>query len=247
MSDKQSGNGATNGASAGNAAGNAAANKIHIDVISDVMCPWCYIGKRNLEAADEALEDVDLEVVWRPYQLDPTLPPQGKNRQQYLSEKFGGEDRARELYERVHDAGMDAGIDFRFDAIAVSPNTLDAHRLIMWAGGQGESIQNKLVDRLFRLYFLEGANIGDHQVLADAATAVGLDAEVVLELLETDRDKDTVRQEIASAQQMGVTGVPCFIIDRRIAVMGAQPPAALVQAIRQALGDAAEEAEYTGE
>lgn len=224
--------------------GAAMDRKIHIDVISDVMCPWCYIGKRNLEAAAEALEDVDLEIVWRPYQLDPTLPPEGKDRQQYLSEKFGGEERAQTLYQRVHDAGMEAGIDFKFDAIAVSPNTMDAHRLIRWAGGQGEEIQNLLVDRLFRLYFLEGANIGDHQVLADAASEVGLDGKIVLELLETDRDKDAIQQEIASAQQMGVTGVPCFIIDRRFAVMGAQPPAALVQAIRQALGDAAEEAQY---
>ena len=223
----------------------AARQTVQIDVISDVMCPWCYIGKRHLEMAAEALEEVDVEIHWRPYQLDPTLPPEGKDRRQYLDEKFGGEERAREIYQRVHDAGMEAGIDFRFDAIAVSPNTLDAHRLIMWAGGQGAEVQNALVDRLFRLYFLEGANVGDTQVLADAATECGLDGELVKELLEGDQDKDSVRNEIATAQQMGVTGVPCFILDKRFAVMGAQPPATLAQVIRQAIAERQDEAQYT--
>lgn len=222
----------------------AARQTVQIDVISDVMCPWCYIGKRHLEMAAEALEEIDVEIHWRPYQLDPTLPQEGKDRREYLNDKFGGEDRAGEIYQRVQDAGMEAGIDFKFDAIAVSPNTLDAHRLIRWAGGQGVDAQNAIVDRLFQLYFLEGANIGDTQVLADAAAECGLDGALVSQLLEGDQDKDAVQNEISTAQQMGVTGVPCFILDKRFAVMGAQPPASLAQVIRQAIAERSDEAQY---
>ena len=207
--------------------------KIQIDIVSDVMCPWCYIGKRNLEAAKELLDEVELEVHWRPYQLDPTLPPEGKDRRQYLSEKFGGDARAKEIYARVNQAGSASGIDFNFDAIEVSPNTLNAHRLIRWAGGQGQDVQDKVVTRLFQLYFEEGANIGDVEVLVATATECGMDGELVRKLLSSDADLEEVRSEIAQAQSMGVNGVPCFIIDQRQGVMGAQPAEALAQAIEQ--------------
>ncbi|MEC9342553.1 MAG: DsbA family oxidoreductase [Pseudomonadota bacterium] len=212
---------------------------VEIDVISDVMCPWCYIGKKNLEAAARALEGVELRINWRPFQLDPTLPPEGKDRARYLEEKFGGSEKATAIYERVNQAGHAAGIDFAFDAISVSPNTLDAHRLIRWAGGIDEQTQQKVVDRLFELYFLEGGSIGDTRLLSAIAEDAGMDGAVVRELLATDRDREAVQQEIATAQKMGVTGVPCFILDRRLAVMGAQPPEILVQAIRQAANEPA--------
>ncbi|MCB1449937.1 MAG: DsbA family oxidoreductase [Nitratireductor sp.] len=221
------------------------ARTIDIDVISDVMCPWCYIGKKNLEAAAGELGDITLNIHWRPYQLDPTLPPEGKDRRKYLEDKFGGPEKARDIYKRVEDAGKAAGIDFRFQAIEVSPNTLDAHRLIRWAGGQGSDIQSKLVSRLFELYFLEGGNIGDHEVLALAAEKAGMDGALVRRLLATDADRDAVEAEIRQAQSMGVTGVPCFIVDRRYAVMGAQPANVLAQAIRQADAENREEAEYS--
>lgn len=216
-----------------------------IDIISDVMCPWCYIGKKNLENAISGITDIKLNIHWRPYQLDPTLPPEGKDRRKYLEDKFGGPEKARDIYKRVEDAGKAAGIDFRFQAIEVSPNTLDAHRVIRWAGGQGDETQSKLVNRLFELYFLEGGNIGDHEVLAGAAELAGMDGALVRRLLASDADRDAVEAEIHQAQSMGVTGVPCFIVDRRYAVMGAQPSEVLAQAIRQADAENREEAEYS--
>jgi predicted DsbA family dithiol-disulfide isomerase len=207
---------------------------VQIDVVSDVMCPWCFIGKHNLEAAIDLVDDIDLDVHWRPYQLDPTLPKEGKDRKTYLSEKFGGDARAIEIYKRVEDAGRAAGIEFKFDKIEISPNTLDAHRLIRWAGGQGSDTQNRVVRRLFELYFLEGANIGDHDVLAYVAGGAGMDGALVRKLLESDKDIEAVQLEIANAQRMGISGVPCFIIDNRYAVMGAQPAESIAKAIRQA-------------
>lgn len=212
--------------------------KLTIDVISDVMCPWCYIGKKNLDEAVAASPELDVEISWRPYQLDATLPKEGKDRQKYLSDKFGGKAEADSRYANIKQAGSFVGIDFNFDLMKVSPNTLDAHRVIRWAGGNGTEVQNKLVRRLFELFFLEGGHIGDDDVLVEAAIFAGMDGKLVRELLESDRDKKEVQQEIAQAQQMGVTGVPCFVIDNKFAVMGAQPVEALVSAFKQAIDDA---------
>lgn len=221
-------------------------NALQIDIVSDVMCPWCFVGKRNFEAALPLIGDIDLVVNWRPYQLDATLPSEGKDRKLYLSEKFGGDEQAAEIYKRIEDAGRSVGIDFNFQAIKVSPNTLDAHRLIRWAGGQSAQMQDRIVLRLFELYFLEGANIGDHNILVDAADHVGMDGELVRNLLAGSEDVEAVQSEIAAAQRMGVTGVPCFIIDRKYAVAGAQPAEHIAQAIRQAAAEKQEEVEYTG-
>lgn len=208
--------------------------KIHVDVVSDVMCPWCFIGKKRLgKALDDLGPDIDVDVHWRPFQLDPTLPKEGKDRDTYLAEKFGGIDRARQLYRNIEEAGQMEAIPFSFDAIKVSPNTLDAHRLIRWAQNAGEGVQDRVVDRLFELYFLEGANIGDHSVLVDVARECEMDAAVVETLLPSDADREEVSQEIATAQQMGVSGVPCFIIDYKYAVMGAQDSQTIADAIRQ--------------
>ncbi|MEP0944259.1 MAG: DsbA family oxidoreductase [Rhizobiaceae bacterium] len=221
--------------------------KIQLDVVSDVMCPWCYIGKRRLERAlDEIKEgggehggdggdsNIEIEVRWRPFQLDPTLPQEGRDRREYLETKFGGPERANEIYERIRHAGLEEGLEFDFDAIAVSPNTIDAHRVIRWASNEGAQIQDKLVEKLFKDFFMEGAHIGKQEVLVEAAREAGMDASVVAALLATDQDRDAVTQEIAVAQQMGVTGVPCFIIDNKYAVMGAQPADQIVGAIKQA-------------
>ena len=206
---------------------------LSIDVIADVMCPWCFIGQKNLERALEQVRDIDVAIHWRPYQLDPTLPPEGKDRQTYLEEKFGSRERAQALYDRVREAGRDAGIDFKFDRIEKSPNTLDAHRVIRWAASAGEGVQDKLVRRLFELYFLEGANIGSHAVLIQAARESGMDSAVVETLLPTEADLQEVSQEVGTAQKMGVTGVPCFLLEGKYALMGAQPPEALADAIRK--------------
>jgi predicted DsbA family dithiol-disulfide isomerase len=211
--------------------------KIQLDVVSDVMCPWCYIGKRRLEQALDQVAaggEVEVELRWRPFQLDPTLPQEGRDRREYLETKFGGPERADEIYERIRQAGLEEGLEFDFAAIGVSPNTIDAHRVIRWASNEGQEVQDKLVEKLFRDFFMEGANIGKHEVLVEAAREAGMDESVVAALLATDQDREAVSEEIAVAQQMGVTGVPCFIIDNKYAVMGAQPADQIVGAIQQA-------------
>lgn len=206
---------------------------ITVDVVSDVVCPWCFIGQKRLDRALEAVPDIDVEVRWRPYQLDPTIPPEGKDRKAYMLAKFGSEERLREIHARIGPLGATEGISFDFDAIKVSPNTLDAHRVLRWAAATGGETQDRLAKRLFQLYFEEGADIGDHAVLVAAARAVGMDAAVVETLLPTDADRDAVANEVATASRMGVTGVPCFLLEGKYAVMGAQDAGTLADAIRQ--------------
>jgi predicted DsbA family dithiol-disulfide isomerase len=208
----------------------APAETLTIDIVSDVVCPWCYIGKRNLEAALASLPENNVEIRWRPYQLDSTIPPEGIARRAYLERKFGT--RVDEIYTRVAAAGHEAGIDFAFSRIERSPNTLDAHRLIRWAQSAGK--QNEIVERLFRDFFIEGRDLGERSVLIEAAGAIGMEPDVVARLLEGNADKESVREEIATAQRLGVTGVPFFIIAGRFALPGAQPAEVLAGAIRKA-------------
>lgn len=205
---------------------------LQIDIVSDVMCPWCYIGKKRLDKA-AALSGIAVAEHWRPYQLDPTLPAQGKDRKQYLEEKFGGSERATAAYDQVREAGKAEGIPFDFKAIKVSPNTLNAHRVIRWAANGGPGVQTALVEKLFRLYFEEGVNVGDTNVLVDAAAECGMDREIVADLLASDADIDKVQAEIAVAQRMGVSGVPCFIVESRFAIVGAQDPDTLAGALAE--------------
>ena len=180
------------------------------------MCPWCYIGKRRLEAAlDEVRAEMEVEVRWRPYQLDPTLPKQGKDRQQYLEDKFGGAAGAEQAYAAIRTAGVEEQIPFAFDKIEVSANTLDAYRLIRWAGSLGLTTQQQVVDLLFKAYFEDGKNIGDDEVLMETAEQAGLEMPVIERLLAGDADRDTVAAEIGQARQMGVTRGACFIIDMK--------------------------------
>lgn len=206
---------------------------LRIDVVSDVVCPWCFLGQKRLDQAIEASPDVDIAVSWRPFQLDPTIPPEGMDRAAYMRAKFGDGDRLRDAHARLEALGHAVGIDYHFDAIKISPNTLDAHRVIRWAGAAGPEVQNKLVRNLFRLYFEQGVNIGDHSALADAAGEAGMDRAVVESLLASDADRDAVAEEAATASRMGVTGVPCFLFEGKYAVMGAQDVDTLVDAIKQ--------------
>ena len=206
---------------------------ISIDVVSDVVCPWCFLGGKRLQAAIAAIKDIDVTVRWRPFQLDPTIPPEGKDRKEYMRAKFGDGDRLKQVHANLVSLGAVEGISFDFDAIRVSPNTLDAHRVIRWAGTAGEAVQNRLVEELFSRYFERGENTGDAGVLIEAARAAGMDAAVVETLLPTDADADAVRAEIGTAARMGVTGVPCFLLEGKYAVMGAQDTAVLADAIRQ--------------
>ncbi len=210
-----------------------AANPLVLDVVSDVVCPWCYIHFRRLEEARRALGELPLAIRWRPFQLDPTIPEDGVDRNEYMIKKFGSRERIAQLNEAVTNEGKSAGIDFAFDKIAVSPNTLDAHRVIHWAGTQDLAVQHKLVERLFVLYFEEGADLSDHEVLASAAEDAGLEKAIVQRLLGTDADKELVQEEIAQASEMGVQGVPFTLIEQRYGLPGAQPPEVLADALQQ--------------
>ncbi len=207
--------------------------KITIDVVSDVVCPRCFLGRKRLEQALELTPEVDAEVRWRPYQLDPSLPSQGKDRQAYMREKFGTGSKIDDIHKQLTELGEENDIVFDFEAITRAPNTLDAHRLIHWAAQAGPGLQDKLVGRLFSLYFEQGQDIGDHEVLIDAAASVGMEAPIVARLLQSEADKATIREEIDTANRIGVRGVPCFIIDQKYAVMGAQSASALADAIQQ--------------
>jgi len=210
------------------------ANKqITVDVVSDAVCPWCFVGQKRLDKAAVSLPDIDVTIRWRPFQLDPTIPPEGKDRKEYMQAKFGDGDRLKQVHAKLEETGRAEGIAFDFDAITVSPNTLDAHRLIRWAASAGDEVQGKVARRLFQLYFEEGKNIGDHKVLIEAARECGMDEAVARTLLATDADKDEVRTEIDTANRMGISGVPCFLIEGRYAVMGAQETTALAEAIRK--------------
>jgi len=211
----------------------AATAPIAIDVVSDVVCPWCYVGSRRLDQALAQLPGIEAEIAWRPFQLDPTIPPEGRDRREYMRGKFGSDERIRQLHDNLIQSTLDANIPFAFDRIKVAANTLDAHRLIRWAGGQGPETQGAVVRALFKANFEDGANVGDHAVLAEIAAAAGMDSAVVAALLPTDADRDEVRAEIAQASRMGISGVPCFLLERKYAVMGAQPTEALADAIRQ--------------
>lgn len=214
---------------------------VNLDIVSDVMCPWCYIGKRKMEDALARLpNEVQVDIRWRPYQLDPRLPKLGKDRQQYLADKFGGSDRIEQIYGAIGEAGRAEDIPFAFERIAVSPNTLDAHRIIRWAASEAPGVQNRLVEILFRMFFTEGRNIGDNAVLLDAAEEAGMNRAITESLLQGDADRAEVEEEIAVARRMGVTGVPCFILDNKYAVMGAQPAEALADAILEVAKQKAE-------
>jgi predicted DsbA family dithiol-disulfide isomerase len=194
-----------------------------LDVHSDVVCPWCYLGAANLLKALTAREGPHpFAIAWHPFQLDPTIPPEGLDRGAYMQAKFGDGGRIAETHTRLAALGKEAGIDFRFDRIARAPNTLDAHRLIRWAAADG--LQTRTAMALFRRYFEEGEDVSDAGVLRSAAEEAGLDGAAIGRLLAGDADRDTVRGEARAAADMGITGVPTFVVAGRYAISGAQPP-----------------------
>ena len=207
-----------------------------IDVISDVVCPWCFIGKRNLERALETWRakypDETPAVRWHAFQLNPQLPNSGVPRKQYLENKFGGPQRAKEIYARVSAAGSRAGIDFAFDAIRIQPNTIDAHRLMHYAGERGR--QEEMAETIFRRYFVEGADLSNLDTLADIAQQAGLDREQAAAYLDSDADRALIEAQDSRARAIGVEGVPFFIFNQRLALSGAQPPEVIVEAMEKA-------------
>jgi predicted DsbA family dithiol-disulfide isomerase len=192
-----------------------------IDIISDPICPWCYIGKTRLDRALEANPNHDFIIEWHPFQLNPTMEPEGMDRRVYLEAKFGGIDGAMKVYNEIDKTARETGLDVNFAGIKRTPNTIDAHRLIHWAGIEGK--QNAVVDRLFKAYFKEGLDISDHSVLTRIATAAGMDGDAIKRLLESDADTDDIRARDKDARRKGVQGVPAFVVANEYVVQGAQP------------------------
>ncbi|WP_288429481.1 DsbA family protein [uncultured Agrobacterium sp.] len=216
--------------------------RIVIDVVSDMVCPWCYLGKARLDLAlAEVQDEISVDINWRPYQLNPDYPPEGVDQKAELEKKLGGKERVDQIHGTLTELGKEVGIDYNFDAIKIGPNTLDAHRLSLWAHSEGRELQDKIVTALFKANFEEGRNIGDHAVLIDIAGENGMDRELVRRLLNSDADKDTIKAEIDAAQQMGVSGVPFFILDQKYAVSGAQTQDVLINALRDIAKMKAEE------
>jgi predicted DsbA family dithiol-disulfide isomerase len=206
-----------------------------IDVVSDVVCPWCFIGKRRLEKAIALKPDIAVEVHFRPYFLNPWVPRAGISREEYLTTKFGSPERYRSIAQRVAQAAAGEGLTYALDGIKRQPNTLDCHRLIRWAGESGNAARMK--QRLMELYFSEGGDLTDRDVLVKAAVDSGLDAELVRKRLAGEDDVENVTREAESAKEAGIDGVPCFIFDARLAVSGAQAPEYLAQAIERAANE----------
>jgi len=205
-----------------------------IDVVSDVVCPWCYIGKRRLERALELRPDMPVEVRYRPFFLNPWVPREGIARHDYLTTKFGSPERYLANAPKIAELAAQEGLSYAFDRIKRQPNTLDAHRLILWAPDPAKMNQD-----LMRLYFSEGADLTDRKVLVDAAVANGLARETVERDLASDRDVELVTKEAARASEVGINGVPFFILNSKIGVSGAQSPEFLAQAIDKAREEAA--------
>lgn len=206
-----------------------------IDVVSDVVCPWCFVGKRRLAKALALVPEIRTEVRWRPYQLAPDLPAEGMPRRDYMLAKFGDPERVRQIHQRLTGIGQEEGIAFAFDRITVAPNTLNAHRLILWARS-GET-QDRVVEALFSAFFIEGRNLSDAAVLIDIGAEHGLERDLLTELFASEADVERTQREFASAQRIGVTGVPFFIVDGRYGIAGAEAPETIAGAIRQAAGE----------
>ncbi len=206
---------------------------MQIDVISDTVCPWCFIGKRRLARALAQRPDIAFDVKWRPYRLDPTLAREGMDRQVYMRLKFGDDPmKIVEMHKLIAAEGAKEDIAFNFEAIARRPDTLDSHRLIRWAEVAG--VQDEVVERLFIAYFENGEDIGDIRVLSDIADLCGMDGLEIAELLESDTDLALVEREDQIAREMGVTGVPAMIFGGKLAVSGAREPEILLSVIDRA-------------
>jgi predicted DsbA family dithiol-disulfide isomerase len=212
---------------------------VRIDVVSDVVCPWCFIGKHRLEKALALRPDIPVEVHWRPYFLNDWIPREGISREDYLITKFGSVERYKGIAQRVAAAAKEEGLVYAANKMKRQPNTLDCHRLIRWADAKGKATEMK--QKLMDLYFTQGADLTDRETLVKAAADVGLDANTARTDLAGDKDVAAVEQEALSAKESGIEGVPCFIFGGKFAVSGAQSPEYLAEAIdRMANAEAAE-------
>jgi predicted DsbA family dithiol-disulfide isomerase len=202
-----------------------------IDIVSDVVCPWCYIGKRRIEKALALVPDVPVEVHWRPFFLNTWVPREGISREEYLTTKFGSVEAYNGIAKRVVAAADDEGLIYRPDLVKRQPNTIDCHRLIHWADAEGAAAEMK--QRLMELYFRDGGDLTDTEVLVEAAADCGLDPDDVHRRLATDEDVALVSGQAQEAADKGISGVPTYVFAQKYAVSGAQPPEMLARAIRQ--------------
>ena len=219
-----------------------------VEMVSDIVCPWCWLGMRRILAAIEQTPEVEVQLLFRPYELDPTIPPEGIDYRAYMENKFGPERDTsvwKGMREALEEYGAAENIPFRFSEQKHRPNSFDAHRLVHWAQGQGKGIDAK--EALFNAYFHEIRNIGDHAVLADIAGDIGLDKDIVTHLLASDADVENTRQEEALFQQMGISGVPTYIANRRIAVQGAESAEKLSKFLTTAAQDMPQERPLTSD
>jgi len=199
---------------------------IQIDLFSDVICPWCYIGKRRMERALKSREELSVEINWRAFQLNPEMPSTGIPREQYLILKFGDKTRAKAIYDNIQKAGDTEGLSFNFDNITHTPNTVLAHRLIGWSQKQNKS--EDIVENLFKAYFVDGRNIGSMEILREIAIDTNLDANSFDEHFSNDDDLQEIHLETRYAYENGITGVPCFIFNKSFSITGAQEPEAFL-------------------
>ncbi len=214
---------------------------ITIEIVSDTVCPWCYIGKRRLERAlAEKPPKDEVSISWRPFQLNPDMPPDGMDREAYLEAKFGGPEGAKQVYDNIRQAGQSEGLDFAFERVPRTPNTINSHRLARRAAAAG--CQDAVIESLFRAYFLEGRDVSEVTTLVEIAEAAGMDGEETRAYLESDEDADEVRAEDKLARQMQIQGVPFFIINQKYAISGAQDPAVFHKAFAR-IAEEAEKAE----
>jgi predicted DsbA family dithiol-disulfide isomerase len=204
---------------------------LQIDIVSDVVCPWCYIGKRRIESALQLAADVPVEVHWRPFFLNPWVPREGISREEYLTAKFGSVEAYNGIAGRVVTAASEEGLIYRPDLVQRQPNTIDCHRLIHWADQKGKAVEMK--QRLMELYFRDGGDLTDRDVLVQAAADCGLDAEQVRARLGTDEDVALISAQAKEATEMGISGVPTFVFAQKYTISGAQPAELLARAIRQ--------------
>ena len=200
-----------------------------IDIISDTICPWCFIGKRKLESAIKQRPQTRIEIRWQAFFLNPDMPEGGMDRQDYVNRKFGGSVRAKEIYDRITTVGKTVDIAFRFDLITRTPNTTRSHRLIHYADQW--NCQDMVVEELFRRYFLEGQDIGDLEVLTEAAAAAGLDRNDTTAYLQSNADRQLVVASDQNARSLGISGVPFFVFENKYAVSGAQSSELFLQTI----------------
>ncbi len=210
---------------------------IFVDIVSDTICPWCYIGKRRFEKALQISGRTDVALSWRPFQLNPDMPAEGMTRDDYVRAKFGGGDRPRQIYQAIAESGREAGIEFQFSRIRRTPNTILSHRLIHFSAKNNR--QDEVVGELFRAYFEQGRDLGDLDTLVDIALRSGLDALRARRFLLSDEGRQEVVASDVYARRLGINGVPCFIVNRKYAVSGAQPPSAFVEVFNLAERDAA--------